>query len=69
MMFVVELEGFQLKVGFCVKECSIFNLNTGEKTHFFVKAGNDFNTLNLKDKASVWFAEKNIHNIYWDAGP
>jgi hypothetical protein len=68
MKFIIELEGYTLSIGFCVKECSILNLQTMSLEHFFVKPSCNFDTLCPKDKRIVGYSERSLHNIYWEAG-
>jgi hypothetical protein len=68
MKYIIELEGYSLSFGFCVKECSILNLSNMELIHFFVKPSCKFEMLSAKDKRIVGYTERNLHNIYWEAG-
>jgi hypothetical protein len=68
MRFVVEVEGYGLSVGFCLKECSILNLETGQIKHFFVKPSCRFESLSSKDRRIVGYTERSLHKINWEAG-
>ena len=68
MTAVVDIEGFQVKNKFYVKELAVFNLRDETTKQWIFRSPFPYNSIAVKDKKTVYHCEKYLHRIRWSRG-
>jgi len=66
MNYVVDFEGFSVKGFFVIKEFVVASIDSEEKNHFILNSPIlNWNYLRSKDRKSINYCEKYLHQIRW----
>jgi len=68
MIFVVDVEGFFVKNHFIVKEFAYIRTEDSKIERYLFKAPFSFNHLSFREKQTVSYCEKNLHQLRWSSG-
>jgi len=65
MKYILEIEGFNMKSKFVLKEAAVLNFDSGIIQHFFIKPTHSYKRLSESDKSIVQDSQRFLHRINW----
>jgi len=68
MKYINEIEGFNLKSQFILKEAAVLNYDSGIIQHFFIKPPYSYKRLSESDTSIVQYSQRFLHRINWRRG-